>query len=358
MRNGYYLRKLPLLKDFVSQTVVSPEVVIIGSVHRENVGDMALSESVASVLREEEVSSGMQLLGEGTLGLARWPRGEGKAIVAGGALGREARMRPLVAKYQDNPHQVAIVGISLWSTDDLSKASINFLQSVGFLSCRNHQDVDALVEMGIGEAEFAYDNAFALPVETYAKNEKRLGINAVSRDMTWNGDEYIPVNGDAVTESFGPAYVRSLQQIARTQLERGWNVVHVPFTKEDDRFASWVFKDMPVELRTYDYRVEPTYREVAQCSRFVGTRYHAHIFALKARVPLLSFSYASKCTLLKQNLGIPDSMQATRLEIAQDENDVVEHFLDETGFVLPEDQLVRIENSVRDNIRTALRAIS
>ena len=354
----YYARKLPLLRDLVTQVFVSPEVAIVGSVHRENVGDMALSASIAYVLTSEGVRWGMQLLGEGTLGLAKWPRGQGKAIVAGGALGREARIRLLVEKYRDDPSQVAIVGISLWSENDLSESSTSFLKSVGFVSCRNRRDVKTLAGMGVDGATFAYDNAFALPTKMYAKSKKRLGINAVSRDMTWNGHEYTPTKENEVTESFGPAYARSLQQIARTYLERGWNVVHVPFTKEDERFAEWVFKDMPVALRPYNYRVEPTYRAVAQCSRFVGTRYHAHIFALKSQVPLLSFSYASKCTLLKQNLGIPDDMQATRLQVAQDENNVVERFSGETGFVLPEEQVVRIENSVRDNIRTALRAIS
>ncbi|PEN06505.1 hypothetical protein CRI93_09490 [Longimonas halophila] len=355
---NYYLRKVPIVFDLLCQHIDTPEVAIIGSVHRENVGDMALSEGVASVLEKEDVSSGTQLIGEGMVGLSKWPIGQGKAIVAGGALGRETPLRSLVEKYGNDPHQVAIVGISFWSNHGLSKASVDFLRSVKFLSCRNYRDVDTLTEMGIKGAKFAYDNAFALPVKEYVRDKRRLGVNVVSRHMAWDGHGYIPANNKEVERPFGPAYTRSLQNIASTHLERGWDVVHIPFTNEDERFASWVFKDIPVELHTYDPRVEPTYRAVAKCSRFIGTRYHAHIFALKAQVPLLSFSYASKCTLLKQNLGIPDSMQATHLEVSQNGDNVVRRFLNETGFVLPDDQLTRIESSVRNNIRTALHAIS
>lgn len=84
IKSGYYVRKLPLLEDLIGQTLNPPEVAVLGSVHRENVGDMALSASVGSVLAEKKLSWGMQPTGsKGIFGLSQWPKGEGRAIIAG-----------------------------------------------------------------------------------------------------------------------------------------------------------------------------------------------------------------------------------------------------------------------------------
>ena len=83
--NGYYMRKLPLVKDMIAQYLSPPEDALLGSVHRENVGDMALCASVGSELTGAGVSWGMQPAGnKGMLGLSRFPEGQGRAIIAGG----------------------------------------------------------------------------------------------------------------------------------------------------------------------------------------------------------------------------------------------------------------------------------
>lgn len=350
--NGYYFRKFPLVKDLVSQTLYPVEVAVIGSVSRENVGDMSLSRAVQSTLLKSGVRAGIQSLGGGVFGLATFPKR--KAIVAGGTIGREAHMRRLAERYGDNPDQLAITGIAMWSIDKLSEESIKLLKSVSFISCRNRNDVNKLRDIGVTRVQFAFDNTFALSTKSYSKHEKRLGINTVSRGMKWNGKEYIPSMG----KQFGEKYTQSLRCIVNDYSKRGWEITHVPFTKDDERFASWVFQKLPVDLCPYDFRVPPTYRNVAQCSRFIGTRYHSHIFALKAQVPLLSLSYAPKCRLLKQDLDIPDKLQATREEVIHSEKQVVKRFLNEKGFVLSNERLSDLEKSVRDNILLALHAIS
>ena len=71
--SNYYTRKLPVLASLSRQYIWNPELAIVGSVHRENVGDMALSHSVAQVADSLGIDAKLQLLGEGFLGLHRWP---------------------------------------------------------------------------------------------------------------------------------------------------------------------------------------------------------------------------------------------------------------------------------------------
>jgi hypothetical protein len=352
---GYYARKIPVLRDVVRQYFSPPEIAIIGSVHRENVGDMALSESVASILEERGARTGMQLLGDGRLGLSRWPLGEGKAMVAGGALGREKRIRPLVDRFREQPGQVALIGMSFWSLDELSQDSLDFLRRVGYISCRNRRDVEELKNEGISDAKFAYDSAFSFPLRETEAQPKRLGMNVVSRHMVREGREYIPSED---RPNFGPNYIRAMRRVAQSHLDRGWRVVHIPFTKEDELYAEVVFDGVDVEEKRYDYNVERVYEGVSRCARFVGTRYHAHVFSLLAQVPFLSFSYATKCTLLKEDLSMPETAQATREEVVSDSEEVAERFLTQDGFTLDDRSLQEIRSGVRANIKNAYDAIS
>jgi len=352
---GYYIRKLPLFLDIIKQRICPPDLAVVGSVHRENVGDMALSYAVLSSIEKKEIRAGMQLLGEGRLGLSNWPIGKGKAIIAGGALGREKRIRPLVDRFQKNPGRVALVGMSFWSFKDLSRKSIDFLHRVGYISCRNRSDVEGLKREGLSDVRFAYDNAFALPVGQKEADQKRLGMNVVSRHMVRKHGQYVP---SETKPDFGPSYIRVVRHIAQAYLEKGWNVVHLPFTKDDEVYAESVFDGVDVEEKKYDYNVERVYRKVSQCARFVGTRYHAHVFSLLAQVPFLSFSYATKCTLLKEDLGIPNRFQATREEVVENGEEIADRFSNQDGFTLHDEKLQKIRRDVRSNIDNAHDAIS
>lgn len=352
---GYYLRKVSLARDLIVQHLRTPDIAIIGSVHRENTGDMALAKSVVSVLKSHGFHTGMQCFGKGPLGLQRWPKGSGRAIIAGGAIGREKLVRSLAERFQNDPERVALVGVSFWSLNDLSKVSVEFLRRVGYISCRNRQDSNRLENVGIGGVHFAFDNAFLLPKASETHASRQLGVNVVSRHMRRDGDRYIPTQDNP---SFGPAYIRVMRAIIESYLQKGWHVKHVPFTKDDERFASYVFAGLDVSHRSYTHRVKPVYSAVATCSRFIGTRYHAHIFALTSRVPLLSFSYAKKCSCLQEDLNIPARMQATRREVMEQEQEISDRFSSERGFILDEERLAKIQHGVRDNIKTAMNVVS
>ena len=353
--SNYYTRKLPVLVSLSRQYIWNPELAIVGSVHRENVGDMALSRSVAQVADSLGVNAELQLLGEGLLGLHRWPKGKVGAVVAGGALGREKRMRPLVDQYGSQPQKVTLVGMSFWSIDDLSRRSINFLKRTAYISCRNRTDITRLSEIGVENAVFAYDNAFALDLKKPRRKHKRLGINVVPRHMRDKGKGvYVPTDNNP---QFGPAYMQMMRSVAQSYLERGWEVHHIPFTEADRRYAAFMFEGIDVQHHKYRHQVEPVFESVAQCNRFIGTRYHAHIFALKARVPFFSVSYASKCALLQDDLDMPVHARATRADVVDRSVQIAEYFTDSQGFRLEKERLKDIEDGVRENIESAIQSL-
>ena len=264
-------------------------------------------------------------------------------------------MRPLVDQYGSQPEKVTLVGMSFWSVDDLSKRSINFLKKAAYISCRNRTDITRLTEIGMENAVFAYDNAFALNLKEPRRKHKRLGINVVPRHMRHEEKGvYVPTDDDP---QFGPAYMQMMRSVAQSYLERGWEVHHIPFTEADRRYAAFMFEGIDVQHHKYRCQVEPVFESVAQCSSFIGTRYHAHIFALKARVPFFSVSYASKCALLQDDLDMPAHARATRADVVDRPAQIAEHFTHSQGFRLEKERLKDIEDGVRENIESAIQSL-
>lgn len=347
-----YARTVPLLYNFLKQKVTRPNVSVIGSVHRNNVGDMALSGAVRDRLKTYSVRSGLCSIGGGPIGLLQWPTGD-KAILAGGAVGREKLLRRVVRKYSGVPQSVAMTGMSFWDIDSLSQQTQHFLRSVSYLSCRNRQDVQELAEKGI-QANFAFDNAFSLPTPSAARGKKLLGVNVVARHMAKKNGNYVSLDDNPF---FGPSYIKLMRRTVTRYLSMGWKIRHVPFTSDDALFSEYVFRDLDVNRMHYSPDYEKAARRVAECNRFVATRYHAHVFAIKSGTPLYSISYAPKCRLLRRDLNIPSELQVLRSNLVGRADFFADSFTSNNGFVLPESDRRSVETSAQKSIDNAIEAL-
>ncbi|PEN12619.1 hypothetical protein CRI94_13975 [Longibacter salinarum] len=312
---------------------------------------MALSRSIAGVAREMGFRPGLQLLGEGALGLRRWPFGKTGTIVAGGALGREKRIQLLAEKFGDYPERVALLGMSFWSSDDLSTESMDFLRACKYISCRNRKDMKYLKNAGFQNVHFAFDNAFALPTNPAQEKPTRptpvLGVNVVSRNMKRIDDSYFVPSEDS---NFGPTYINIVRDLVESHIRKGWEVQHIPFTHSDSQYANFVFEGLPVQMLPYQYRVSKVLGAVAKTKRFIASRYHAHVFALRTRTPLISISYAPKCDYLQQDLDIPEDVCATYQQISSGSHVNI----NKEGFTVSRDKNSRIQKDVRSNISNAI----
>lgn len=60
-----------------------------------------------------------------------------------------------------------------------------------------------------------------------------------------------------------------------------------------------------IKLVTYNPDPREVLSRVAQCSAFIGTKYHSCLFAYLANIPLLIIEYHPKCRALAEELGLP-----------------------------------------------------
>lgn len=105
-------------------------------------------------------------------------------------------------------------------------------------------------------------------------------------------------------EDFGPAYVSYFRAVIRHFISEGWQVEHLPFTPEDDFFAREML-GVERSVKFHDYSASPEHvmNHIRSADYLIASRFHAHVFAIAAEVPVFSISYAKKCSDLWKELG-------------------------------------------------------
>jgi polysaccharide pyruvyl transferase WcaK-like protein len=327
-----------------------------------NVGDLALGYTVESVAQAVSRKPALQVLGGGFLGLHKWPQSD-CVVVAGGAVGREDIIQTLRDKCADQPRALAIEGISFWSVDSLSDSSLAFLNSVKSITCRNSRDAQRLRHLGVRKAQHVQDNAFLLAgddhiVESTELPLKRtLALNVVSQHMKRKGKSYVSSGYDRVSHNFGKAYKKTIRGITKAHLDRGWNVKHTPFTPDDEMYAKYIFNGLNVELQSFSPDPMKVIKSISSSYKMIGSRFHAHVFSFICDTPFLSLSYAPKCRLLWQDLGLSRETQATQAEIATTPTDVADRFSNLAGSRLSRTRLQSIASRRSESLRQTIRAI-
>lgn len=66
--------------------------------------------------------------------------------------------------------------------------------------------------------------------------------------------------------------------------------------------------------------------QIKECSEFIATRFHAHIFAMIARVPIRSICYSGKVTNLVKDLFLPIEKTLDREDFLTNYNDFYSKF--------------------------------
>lgn len=70
-----------------------------------------------------------------------------------------------------------------------------------------------------------------------------------------------------------------------------------------------------VKLIPYNPDPIQTLAQVAQCSAFVGTKYHSCLFAYLSKIPLLVINYHPKCRALATEIGLPKHAVVSLAEV-------------------------------------------
>jgi hypothetical protein len=215
-----------------------------------------------------------------------------------------------------------VIGVSgALHTDDVAPALQDLLRRAAFVSTRDLKSRAALEQLLGRAVEVQPDIAFSLldwfpslgqirrrhgpftvgfSVSAVLASRSALSYAPNARPSNWFAARIPDVA--AVYSEVAPAYVRLIRTCVRRCLDLGFRVVVIPFAAEDATFARTVLAGSGAVLEAFDWNPLRVFERVASCDQFVATRFHAHVFALLARVPLFSLAYSEKCSLLLSEL--------------------------------------------------------
>ena len=328
------------IKDIVLQHITRTDLSLIGSFHYGNVGDMAIGRAVKDIT-PESISTGYYLLGKNETIRGMYPEHR-NALVCGGGLGRNKFFERFNSEFEGT--DFSIIGISLWYDLNITHKVEKILEEAEQLTVRNKRDKEYLSERSI-EAKYVPDTAFALTFEN-STTKNRVGLNVQSGHINrYDSEEY------------EKKYKKIFKKVSKNYLNKGVEVVHVPFTKSDELLSEKIFGDMDVKKITYQPDVKKMYKTVSSCKCFIGTRFHSHVFSLKAGVPLFSFRYAPKCEYLFDDLDLDKNYQFDKNDVVNEESEIVEFLSYSDGCVLGSGKISKIESSVASNITSGIESI-
>lgn len=277
---------------WLQQKFQRPKISVVGGYHHGNLGDMALGYT-ARYLMAEASSIPAQEIGLQTLySLKSWPK-PSAIIVGGGAIVGAGTIHGIKEHASGDPGRVAFVSVDLIKKD-LDSESISFLSNAAALVMRSQEEADLLQELGLKNTKVMPDLVFGGRgmLCRYTQGERQnsvLGINVVPR-----------IAGESLLDNLNKnsragKYSKFIRSIADIYLKKGWRILHIPFTPQDQIAAKIVLEDRPVQFFPYSDSPQSVFRNLSSCSCFLPSRYHALIFCMLSGTPSVPFLYASKC---------------------------------------------------------------
>lgn len=368
--------KLHTCVEALRQRASSPAVGIVGAYNTSNLGDLAMGAVLRGLARAEGLGSGV--VSYANLGWFPEPRA---AVLGGGGVittHPSSSFARFVRRWGELADRTALVGVSgELQPDECPDEVLEFLSRVPVWSARSRHERDGFAA-ATGRTDIAVqpDITWAAPgvleLDLPERDaEKRvLGLNVTPVLMGCSGGRFRPgaVPSDwyrrhlpeeaAVYSSLGPGYVAAVREVVRGYRSRGWHVRCIPLALEDELFARAVFDAREVELAPYSLDVAAAIRRAAGCSRFVATRFHSHIFAMLAGVPVLSIAYSPKCEYLWRELGLPGGAQVRLIELAREARAAAGKLIDSEPAALDDDARDELRRESEEACLRGLRSVA
>lgn len=356
------------------QHITDPNLAIIGAFNGTNVGDNSLGLSILNLAKEHELSGVLQNF----YSLQKWKSCEYN-ICAGGATGVESNLTKLIQKKKINKSKIALIGMDFSAdVDRFPDDILSFLSELKFISCRSQRQANLLSSVLGREVIYHFDNAFAYPftaqtneLDKQLKKQKILGFNSLPFCMYWNKNKfqvgsllepwYRKIGSDIVQylNLFGPAYIQLISKTIEQYSRQGWEIIHVPFTPEDDLFARTFFDKNMVKFSKYQSSPNQIFNLIKNCRVFIPTRYHALIFCLIGQIPCIPILYAIKCCDLLDDLGIDINLGITRMELVSTGNRSESKLLDPSNAItLNTQDLNRFCLETKNTINSSINSIN
>lgn len=366
--------KLNENKQLFAQNIKQPKLALLGAFHGTNTGDNILGLSVLHLAQGQNITASLQNFNY----LNKYPHCQ-LTVCAGGATGVEQNLIILTQRNKNKTNQTALVGMDFSSDiEHFPDEVLSFLSNVKYISCRSKRQANYLSQvLGFNNVHHHADNAFAYPFSSFKKNLKEsrtdnkvLGFNSLNLFMTWvrgKGftpgtplEEWYSKTGNNITDFLrliGPKYIEFLNKTLDVYISRGWKIVHIPFTIEDDLFVKTFFNQKNIHFYKFTPNPDKLFTRVQQCNLFISTRFHSLIFALMAGVPLIPINYAVKCKDLISDLELDFENTIDRMDFVKSFNQALEKSVNPKPIVITTDYIESLSNQASISITNAIKSI-
>ena len=361
-------RRLWRMEAACASRISRCNVRVVGAYYSGNLGDWSMGWMTARIGRGLSFRPGL-------FDYSSAPDNRHPAIMGGGELGNAHHFEQIL-RQSSSPERIAACGINPVSNfSALPPSLLEKIARFAYLSVRSKAGADDMRAVLKRDAiEYNPDIAFGLFDQEETRQSPRtsrpvLAINLMTFYLSVQGRRtfapdmsLVPVVADvrfaAMLERAGQQYTDFMRTLVREALSKGWEVVNIPFSPVDAMFADAVVGDLPVRRLPY---VRDPLRAIGilrNCSKFVATRFHAHIFGLLARIPTISIGYAGKCQYLWQDLNLDPGQQLSRLDVCLNPRECADRIHATSGVVLPVAILARLANDARASVAKAYRAVA
>lgn len=312
----------------LEQRLFKVPVGIIGGYHGGNLGDMALGMSVAEVLANRGIKSGLQTI----YNLEKWPK-TSLAIVGGGAIGYNDSLARVAKRYAGEFNKVALLGVD-FNDKTYSQECIQLIKSAAYVSGRSKVQADRLIALtGRQEIYYHQDIAFSLQNDFCMKHRqsssinsnKKLLINVVPLYAHLKNKALRPVDNYRLErpelyenfERMHQSYKEVIIATVKEALDNGYTVENLPFTPGDRAYGEFILQNLPVKHLPYYSDPLRMLKYMSTADWVLATRFHATIFALKLGVKLTPIAYARKNELMLDALGVARSQFLSTEDLAK-----------------------------------------
>lgn len=353
----------------------SASLGVVGAYNTSNVGDLAMGWTIRRIAELRRAKPELQSLSS----LDAYPRRSCTILGGGGLIHLHQPTSTLQLLLRHSPDKLAFVGVDgRIEPNECSEQVRSMLQRVAWIGVRNdviREEMSAITDRS--DIQVAPDVAFALASTLDAKGKPTgrhgdapiLGINVVPNLISVKGrsvqansqsspwfQKHFPEEA-VVYGEIGQRYIELFRNVVEVYRSRGWTIRHIPFAVEDDVLARTVLANAGVEFVTYRANPVSVLAEVSTCTCMIASRFHAHVFALLSRTPVLSVAYAPKCGSLWSELALNREAQIRNLDLVRDPARALATLSEMEPAVLDEAVHQEVQRSARTAVDQALSAL-
>lgn len=312
--------KLNHISRYLYSWIRIADITIIGQFHGANYGDYLMGKALEVYLAGKGYKPVRLTLNS----LSKWKNFKSKPVlIGGGNLLYEDNLYQLKHYLNKCSSKFGFIGVDFVELNTILQHR-DLFEKANFISFRSEiqaRKFKSLIKSNSLSVHHHPDIAFlyskSVSQSTVNKTQsKTVGINVLPLYQSYENNKFqinVEKNFYEQAKKEVTAYELIIRNIVDQYLERGWRVVHQPFTFEDELYAKELFYKQSQDIKLLPYTISrrKNFQQLKCLHRFIPSRFHAHVLGILAGVPMTPIPYAEKCKDLLLSLGCSEFAKYT-----------------------------------------------